>query len=344
MMVGSAERSRGGVASVIRTMKAMPFWNNYNCFWLGTQIQGNKLQKLSYALKSYFVALFRIWKYDVIHFHTVPDFICLVIQLPVFLLAVGGRKKIIMQLHMGNQLEEHTHDRLFNWCMRRSDLIIVLADLWKNKFETEWFPNLKTPVRVLHNAIMHMEDIPYELHDNTILFAAYFDKNKGYNLLLDAYKKIYRKYPEWHLIMMGNGGVNDAKEYAKRLGLTEKDVSFPGYLTGNAKKDVFQKGGIFCLCSYQEGFPIVVLESWQYGIPLVTTPVGGLPDVIVNGKNAITFPFGDIDCLAKQIQLLIEDKNKRKEMSDFSKVFVEKNFSTTLINSKLEEIYKNLIS
>ena len=54
LMVGSAEQSGGGVASVLRLMKTMPFWEKYHCGWLGTQIQRGYGVKLWYALKAYF--------------------------------------------------------------------------------------------------------------------------------------------------------------------------------------------------------------------------------------------------------------------------------------------------
>ena len=47
----------------------MPFWKKHDCYWLGTQIQGSKWEKLRQALGSYIIATFKIWKYDVIHFH-----------------------------------------------------------------------------------------------------------------------------------------------------------------------------------------------------------------------------------------------------------------------------------
>ena len=53
LMVGSAEQSGGGVASVLRLMKTMPFWKKYQCGWLGTQIQRGYGVKLWYALKAY---------------------------------------------------------------------------------------------------------------------------------------------------------------------------------------------------------------------------------------------------------------------------------------------------
>lgn len=83
------------------------------CGWLGTQIQSGYGVKLWYALKAYCKAFFTIWTYDIVHFHTVPDKICLIIQMPVLLLALLGRKRIVMHIHMGNQLEEHTHNNLY---------------------------------------------------------------------------------------------------------------------------------------------------------------------------------------------------------------------------------------
>ena len=92
LMVGSAEQSGGGVASVLRLMKTMPFWEKYHCGWLGTQIQRGYGVKLWFALKAYFKALFTIWQYHIVHFHTVPDKICLIIQMPVLLLAKKWQK------------------------------------------------------------------------------------------------------------------------------------------------------------------------------------------------------------------------------------------------------------
>ena len=49
-----------------------------------------------------------------------------------------------------------------------------------------------------------------------------------------------------------------------------------------------------------------VLDAWAYGIPCVVTPVGGLPDVIEEGKNCLTFPFDDVDALTMQLRKLME--------------------------------------
>lgn len=337
LVVGSAERSAGGVASVIRLMKKMPVWEEYHCYWLGTQIQRNYAWKLWYALKAYFTALFIIWRYDIVHFHAVPD-ISMVIQLPVFLLAWVGRKRIIMHLHVGNQLIDHTHNSLFKWCLKRADLVILLAKKWETLFH-ELYADIQTPTKVLYNACEMVPEVPFEEKEKIIMMAAYFNDNKAPDLLLKAWQKIKDKYPDWRVCMLGNGEVERFEKMAAEMGLQDS-VTFTGYVIGKERDDYFRKASIYCMCSYEEGFPMVVLEAWTYGICVVTTPVGGLPDVLKDGKNALTFDFGDWEGLADRLSRLIEDEEERQAMVTYSRQMVYERFSLNSINRQYEEYLK----
>ena len=341
LVVGSAEQSAGGVASAIRLMKKMPVWEEYGCYWLGTQIQRNKLWKLWYAAKGNLKALFIIWRFSIVHLHTVPDKICLMIQLPIFLLARLGRKKIVMHVHMGNQLRNHTENRLFKWCLNRSDLIILLAKKWQRLFE-ESFKDVKTPTAVLYNACEPLEEaIDLDAKEPVVFMAAYFNDNKAPDLLLKAWKSIKDRHPEWRLFMLGNGEVERFKAMAQEMGLS--DVEFTGYIEGKEKEDFFRRASIYCMCSYEEGFPMVVLEAWAHGISVVTTPVGGLPDVLEEGRNALTFGFGDWQGLASQLERLMDDAELRRSMAEYAQRFVVERFSLESIGLQLEEIYRNLL-
>lgn len=340
LVVGSAEQSGGGVASVIRLMKKMPVWQEYNCYWLGTQIQRNYLWKLWYALKAYVIASVIIWKYDIVHFHTVPDRICLIIQMPVFLLALLGRKKIIMHIHMGNQLKHHTRNTLFRWCLKRSNLIVFLAKKWQMLFK-ELYSDILIPTTVLYNACEMVPEVPFEDKEHIIIMAAYFCDNKAPDLLLKAWQMIKDKYPDWQIYMLGNGEVERFKKMSEKMGLADS-VHFTGYVVGKEKEEYFRRASIYCMCSYEEGFPMTVLEAWAYGICVVTTPVGGLPDVLEDEKNALVFDFGDCERLGREISMLIDDINIRKEMIGYSRAFVAQNFSSVIINNNIESIYYNV--
>ena len=337
LVVGSARESAGGVSEVIRTMSHMPVWRQYGCRWLGTQIQRNYLWKLWYALKANVIALFIIWRYSIVHFHTVPDRNGLLIQLPILLLALAGRKRIVMHVHMGNQLRNHTRNRLFKWCLRQADLIVLLAPKWKRMFE-ELYADIPTPVTVVYNAVETVPEVKTEEKRPVIMMAAYLNDNKAPDLLLKAWKKLEMKYPQWKVEILGNGEVERFRKMAEEMGLKDR-VSFKGYVVGKEKEEIFRGTSIYCMCSYEEGFPMVVLEAWMHGMVLVTTPVGGLPDVLKEGCNALTFPFGDADALAERLERLIMDEDLRKQMSGFSRCFAVQHFSTERISRCWERIY-----
>lgn len=340
-MVGSAEKSAGGVASVIRLMRKMPVWNRYSCRWYGTQIQRNYLWKAWYAIRAAILAPFVFPAYDIVHIHTVPNHLGLIIQMPELLLAKLLRKKVIIEVHVGNQLFDNTSNRLFKWTLRKADLILLLAYKWQTVF-MELYPDVHVPTRVLYNACDVVSNATFEEKEKSIIMAVYFNDNKAADILLKAWVRLKDKYPEWHLTLMGNGEVERFRKMAADLGLSGC-VSFPGYVTGQEKNSIWRKASIYCMCSYNEGFPMVVLEAWAYGISVITTPVGGLPDVIEDGRNCLTIPFGGVDEMVVQLERLIDDDTLRKQMGEYSKFFVGRHFSLDAISEDLDDIYKHVL-
>ena len=341
LIVGSAEKSGGGVASAIRLMKKMPVWHNYHCYWLGTQIQAGKWTKLRYALTAYLKALFIIWRYDIVHFHTVPN-LSMKIQLPVFLLALLGRKKIILHLHVGNQLTmaQYVNFKLGHWCMQKADMLVLLADMFAGYLDKYW-KDVKTPRRVIHNACEEVKAIPYEQHQKTILFCGRFTDNKRADILIKAFGKIHRNHPDWKVQLLAKGPEEeDCQQLARQLGIEDK-VEMPGFVYGEEKAKYYRQAGLFCLCSHYEGFPMVVLEAWAYGVPVLTTPVGALPDVVKDGKNGFIYNIDDVDVLAQKLDMLMANDEKRLEMSQYCLEYA-KHFSPLSINRQLEELYQEV--
>lgn len=342
LIVGSAEESGGGVASAIRLMKKMPVWHNYHCYWLGTQIQAGKWTKLRYALTAYLKALFIIWRYDIVHFHTVPN-VSMKIQLPVFLLALLGRKKIILHLHVGNQLTmaQYVNFKLGHWCMQKADMLVLLADMFAGYLDKYW-KDVKTPRQVIHNACEEVIEIPYEQHQKTILFCGRFTDNKRADILIKAFGKIHQKYPDWRLQLLAKGPEEEGcRQLAKQLGIEAK-VEMPGFVYGEEKAKYYRQAGLFCLCSHYEGFPMVVLEAWAYGVPVLTTPVGALPDVVKDGKNGFIYNIDDVDGLVEKLDLLMANDELRLKMSRYS-IEYAKRFSLQTINGQLEELYLKVL-
>lgn len=341
MIVGSASSSKGGVASVINLLKTSKLWNQYQCYWLETQIQDNLLIKLIFCLRSYFLSIFKIPLYDIIHFHTVPGR-SLLIQFPVFLLSLIYRKKIILHFHAGNQFDDYANSKLFKFCLKQSNYIILLSNSLKNKL-TSLFPDVKTEMSVIYNPCLDPETLPYNERSKTIIFSGKLNHNKGYDILLKAFSLIYRDYPEWKLIFMGDGEINKAASLAKELEINSK-TRFMGYTVGKVKDTIYKNASILCLCSYKEGLPMAVIEAWSYGIPVITTLAGGLSEIIIENKNAITFNFGNYQELSQKLKYLIDDYSIREKMSKFSRKFALENFSITQVTVQISHIYNYLIN
>ena len=339
-MVGTSESSGGGISSVIRLIKKMPVWGKYSCYWLGTQTQRNPLWKLWHAVKAAAVAPMIMWKYDIIHFHMVPG-ITLLIQLPQLLTAKLFRKKIIMEVHIGNQLEPYSKDKFFKWWFRQSDIVLLLAQKWQQLFK-ELYSEVNKPTDVLFNACEMMPAITSEHKKHEIIFAGTINDNKAPDLLLKAWSKLSQTYPDWSVTFMGSGDISLYEHMAEELGISHC-VKFTGYIRGASKERHFHDASIYCMCSYVEGFPMVVLEAWTHSIAVITTPVGGLPDVIEEGENCLTFPFGDADRLADRLKLLIDDETLRNKISAAGYRYAQEHFSLEKVSKKLDSIYLRLL-
>lgn len=83
-----------------------------------------------------------------------------------------------------------------------------------------------------------------------------------------------------------------------------------------------------------------MFDAWVYGIPCVVTPVGGLPDIVIDGENALVFPVGDVDMLSSQLKKMISDDFLREKIAQASLELAHTTFNIDCINKKMEDIYE----
>ena len=87
---------------------------------------------------------------------------------------------------------------------------------------------------------------------------------------------------------------------------------------------------------------MAVLDAWAYGLPVITTPVGGIPDIAKDGENLLLFQPGDCDKLAIQMERMIKDKQLRANIIKQSSVLAETIFNIKTINKEIENLYNEL--
>ncbi len=163
---------------------------------------------------------------------------------------------------------------------------------------------------------------------------------KGPEFLIKAAKYIISEYPDTYFIFTGDGPLEqDLKRKALEMGISE-NIIFLGWRNDVAK--IISIYDIFVLPSLNEGMGRVLVEAMALGKPIVASNIGGIPDLVIHGKNGFLVPPKDPEELAKYIQILLEDEEKREKMGLAGKE-MSLNFSTENMVEKIAELYEELL-
>jgi glycosyltransferase involved in cell wall biosynthesis len=164
---------------------------------------------------------------------------------------------------------------------------------------------------------------------------------KGYSILLDAFHMVLDSFPNARLIILGEGEARRSLEEKLKNLRIEKQVLLPGYVKDAAS--YFHLFKLMILSSTTEGLPLVVLEAMQAGIPVVATKVGGLLDLLLEGKCGILVPPGQSRLLADGILRLINDPELQLKLSQRGKLHIRDHYSSKAMALEYQEIYNDLI-
>jgi glycosyltransferase involved in cell wall biosynthesis len=147
-----------------------------------------------------------------------------------------------------------------------------------------------------------------------VLCIANLRPEKGHELLLAAFSEVARRRPSAHLVLIGDGSLRPSLEAdARRLGI-EPNTSFLG-----ARRDArmfLDEASMLVLASRVEGLPVVIMEAFQAGVPVVATAVGGVPEVVKHEHNGLLVAPEDPRALARAILSILEDPTKRRTLAD----------------------------
>lgn len=192
---------------------------------------------------------------------------------------------------------------------RKASVVIALSEFW-----SEWvLAELNARhVVIVNNGVKALEFSPDELHKDkpTILFLGLLGKNKGTDVLIEAMRKVNVVFPNAVLELCGNGDVEFYKRQARDL----PGVIFHGWVNEKERKAALARATIYCLPSWKEGLPLSILEAMSAGLPVISTSVGSIPEVVVDGVSGYLIQPGDISALAQAIIRLLSDPHLAEKM------------------------------
>jgi glycosyltransferase involved in cell wall biosynthesis len=334
--------------SVVSAYFHSPLVASCDVHFIATTADGTVSKKILTAA----TALVKLWfnlsfrPVDIVHIHSASR--ASFYRKSAFLwIASWFRKPIVFHLHgaafkefYGTETSEF--GRLFiRKTMRRATRTIALSETWKQYLIRE-LQLLPGSIEVVHNPIPHVVNGSVQPNPDApvVLFMGRIGVRKGAYDLAEAASIVHSEMPQVRFRMCGDGEVEQLKKYVDRLGISN-NVELPGWISD---KNMYYGGSdIYVLPSYAEGLPMSVIEAMAHGLPVVTTRVGGLPDIMVHGENGFLVEPGDITRLAEAIVTLAKDPELRVEMGAKNRNLALENFGREKIADRVLQLYDLLI-
>jgi glycosyltransferase involved in cell wall biosynthesis len=222
--------------------------------------------------------------------------------------------------------------------LKRAERIIVLGSYWRDFLE-EKIRIDPAKIVILCNAVPDMtKGITREAREECrMLFLGVVGARKGVPQLLEALARPEMQQLRWRMIIAGNGEVELYKEKAHVMGLA--NVEFPGLLNEEQVRAELSQADVFVLPSRREGLPMAILEALSYGCPVVATPVGSIPDAVIDAQTGLLAPVDDSQALAVALARLIADADYRMALGIQARKLFEEKFTIAAYNRVLEDIY-----
>ena len=197
---------------------------------------------------------------------------------------------------------------------------------------------LNTKVELVYNPV-DIVKFDFHLKENhnkyTIVSVGRLSIQKNQQLLFQAFEKVLEVDKEAELYILGDGPLRNKLETYILKHKLEHNI----YLEGNVNnvEDYFAKADVFALSSSYEGLPLAVLEAMAAGLPIVSTDVGGVRDIVTD--NGILVNPGDVDDLSHAMILLKDNRKLRDQMSICSKHNIVR-FDTKIIAKYYVDLYE----
>jgi Glycosyltransferase len=235
-----------------------------------------------------------------------------------------------------------------------ADIIIATSNSYID--ESKFLGDYLEKIEVIPNGI-NLEEFDINLskgecrdrlglpHDKKIiLFFGNIVAYKGPHILLKSFSKVKSKFRDVLLVFAGRGEMQEElTRLAVELGI-KNDVLFTGYIDEKLKPLYYKSADIFCLPSITmaEAFGIVNLEAMACGIPVISSKLGGIPDVIDDKETGLLVKPKDEDELSNSLEFLLENEDTAIKMGNNGKKKVEE-YSWKKIAQKTRKIYERLI-
>lgn len=268
---------------------------------------------------------------------------------PFVLLCKLFRRKIVIHQH-NKGMSGYVDKQPYNWLLPlvyKNTKVILLS--WHLYHDIEQVVK-KEQVLICPNGIPEIFDKEQHFERNNevphLLFLSNLIPSKGVYVLLDACKILKEKGCKFVCDFVGGESKEITKEIFERAveerGIKET-VHYHGPQYGDDKKSFFSNAAIFVQPTMNDCFPLTLLEAMQYKLPIITTSIGAIQDIVQNNESGYICQSEDVAALAFSIEELIKNKERSVEFGENGyKIFKEK-FTLNQFNKNITNTLRSII-
>lgn len=338
-------RSHGGMATVITgLLDSELLCRQFDVECYPSFVDGSLAQRALFAARSEARFRSKVGVYDIYHIHICSGE------------STWRKMRYVKQLgNLSHRVVLHVHGaryhRFFKQCNERQKgrirqlfasvgVVIVLSEEWRTFFEREEICD-PAKVFVVHNAVSVPDQDKADYAANQVLFLGRLGERKSPDVLIKAASIVSERHPEARYVFGGDGDEAAYQKMANELGVASA-CTFAGWVTGKAKECLFSQSTIYCLPSKDEGMPMSVLEAMAHGLAVITTPVGGVPQVIQDGVNGSLVPVGDHGALADKLLEFMDDAALKERIGKTGRQTIQDRFGLKAFSEQIASIYERV--
>jgi glycosyltransferase involved in cell wall biosynthesis len=264
------------------------------------------------------------------------------------LIALAFGKPVIIHAHGAEFHTFHAQlpsylQKFLNWILQKSTYLIVLSESWKEFY----ISSCAVPVHqvvILHNPVDFPQNIPEKANFGgfKLLFLGKINQRKGIYDLIRAIAKIQPELRQnLKLMIAGSGEIEETEALAEQLGIRAQ-IDFYGWIDRKQRNELLAQTDLFLLPSYNEGLPMALLEAMSWAVPAITTPVGGIGEVVVHSETGWLVEPGNTEQIKTAIESLLENRELRAKISQTARNKVSA-FSIQKYSISLSKLYKDAV-
>lgn len=226
------------------------------------------------------------------------------------------------------------------YSLARAAQVIVLSESWRDFFIEELRLD-PSRVLVMQNPVELLSASPARDGESVrYLFLGRLEKRKGIYDIVDALTQLKQSGDLEHaqFLAAGDGDVEEVKTLISSRGL-QATVTVEGWVNRDRVVELLMQSHVLLLPSYNEGLPMALLEAMGCGMTVITSPVGGIPEVVRDGENGLLVDPGDVDALAVAMRES-QEKPVRERLGNNAMVAMQGNS----LDAYCERLFKNYAS